>query len=259
MSRVIALVLLACPLSSGFAEDGGMGRGEVQFFCSFENSPTDCGFHEQAKVKGRATLVDIARHGARSVRLRTEPGDSNVNGSGYLVRNDLALSQAATDCYEGRAHWWAHSLLFPSDSVVPESGLAFDFHHTGSSGQANFQLRVKPEGLSFEGAGGAMVATRTTSPGRYVAKIGPLVTNRWYDFVYHVKWSSGSDGFMYAWVNGVQKLAHRGPTLYSGMGCYLKLANYHSATGQPGSVIHDRVIRGTSAAAVSLTPLRRTE
>jgi len=243
--RRIAAAIVVCALASL------VHAGEVEFFCSFETSPTDCGFHEQAKAKGRAALVDIARHGAKAVRLRTEPGDSGVNGSGVRERNDLALSQAATDCYEGREQWWAHSLLFPDDFVAPDSGLVFNFHQTGrGSGQANFQLRVKSDALSFEGAGGPVVATRSSSPGRYFAPVGPLVRNRWYDFVYHVRWSSEADGFMYAWVDGVRKLAHRGPTLYAGMGCYLKLANYHLPTGQPSSVIHDRVVRGSSASAV---------
>jgi hypothetical protein len=48
---------------------------------------------------------------------------------------------------------------------------------------------------------------------------------------------------------------YKGPTLYSGISCYLKLANYHAPLGTTSSVIHDRVIRGTSAAAVALTPL----
>ena len=43
-------------------------------------------------------------------------------------------------------------------------------------------------------------------------------------------------------------------TLYSGISCYFKLANYHSATGA-SSVIHDRIVRGASAAAVSMTAL----
>jgi hypothetical protein len=34
------------------------------------------------------------------------------------------------------------------------------------------------------------------------------------------------------------------------MGCYLKLANYHSPFGQASSVIHDRVIRGTTKESV---------
>src|SRR5688572_29432665 len=185
--------------------------GSVQFSCSFESSPTDCGFREQAKVPGRATLVNIARVGSRAVRLHTEPGDNNVSGSGTRERNDLYLSQAASDCYQGKTAWWAHSLLFPSDFVLTDSGLALDFHHSGSDGQANFHLRVRNDsGLSFEGGGGATVATQTMGPGRFHAPIGPIVQNQWYDFVYNVKWSSESDGFFYAWVNGVQKLAYRG-------------------------------------------------
>jgi hypothetical protein len=247
---LLAAVLLLSPYAHA---------ADAEFFCSFERSPTECGFHEQAKVKGRARLVELSRDGAKAVMLRTEPGDIAVNGSGERSRNDLALSQAATGCYEGRTQWWAHSMLFPLDSPLPQSGLAFDFHHTGSGGQANFQIRVKPEGLSFELAGGPQVAWNSRSPGRHYATIGPIVKGRWYDFVYHVKWSPEPDGFMDAWVNGHQKLSYRGPTLYAGMGCYLKLANYHLPTGQPFSIIHDRVVRGSSARAVSLTPLRRME
>ncbi len=231
--------------------------GTVLFSCSFPASATDCGFFEQAAVPGRASLVGIGRDGGTGVRLHTEPGDSNVNGSGSAERNDLALSQAATACHQGSEQWWSHSVLFPDDYVVPPSGATWhwgvvaDFHHTGSTGQANFHVLSLPDGLRFRGFGGA-----TVDAGQFEAPIGPVVKNVWYDFVYHVKWSSGSDGYFDAWVNGVQRLAHRGPTLYAGMGCYLKLANYHSATGQASSLIHDRVIRGSTALAVSLGPLQ---
>lgn len=243
MTRFSALAALLWPLCA---------VAEVEFFCSFETSPTDCGFSEQAKVRGRATLVDYPRrHGAKAVRLYTEPGDTAVRGSGLWQRNDLTLDQATTGCYEGAEQWWAHSVLFPGDYVVPShGGVVADFHHTGPSGQANFHVDAMPYGLRLRGYGGASV-----NGGRYEARLGPVVRNRWYDFVYHVKWSSGSDGYFFAWVNGVRKLAHRGPTLYAGQGCYFKLANYHSGSGLPSAVVHDRVVRGTSAAAVSPTPL----
>jgi hypothetical protein len=57
------------------------------------------------------------------------------------------------------------------------------------------------------------------------------------------------------WVNGAKKLSHVGPTLFVGRGCYLKLANYHVPFGRASSVIHDRVIRGTTALAVAPAPL----
>jgi hypothetical protein len=203
-------------------------------------------------------MVTVA--GVNAVRLHTEPGDNNVNGSGDHERNDLTTSQATTDGYEGREHWWAHSVRFPEDYVDPpqselggtwHAGLVFDFHNTTSGGgQANFQVNAmpvtaispdRPTGLSFQIAYG-----NQSSPTRQTFPIGPVVRNVWYNFVYHVKWTSGSNGYFDAWVNGVQMMAYRGPTLYAGQGVYLKLANYHSAYGRPSSVIHARVIRSNT-------------
>lgn len=254
-------------------------QAQVQFSCTFAETPTDCGFFEQYKGvdlvppgPGRATIVGIGRDGMTGVRLHTEPGDDNVTGSGDAERNDLALPQELTDGYEGREQWWAHSILFPDDYVDPpmstESvwhwGVVFGFHNTHSGpGQGNFSLLAmpatatapeRPTGLHFLGYGGA-----NNGDGKFSAPIGPVVRNTWVDFVYHVRWSSGPDGFFHAWVNGVKKLSHQGPTLYAGQGVYLKPANYHSAFEQPSSVIHDRVIRGNSPADVSPTPLARFE
>jgi len=232
------------------------------FSCDFSGTWQDCQFSEQAKVAGRATMVTVA--GVNAVRLHTEPGDNNVTGSNSHERNDLTTSQATSDGYEGREHWWAHSVLFPDDYVdPPEStasswnfGIVADFHNTtNGGGQANFQVNAmpataispdRPTGLSFKVSYGSQ-----TSPTEAIYPIGPVVRNQWYNFVYHVKWSSGSDGFFDAWVNGVQKMSYRGPTLYPGQGVYWKLANYHTAFGLPSSVVHARVIRSVAPLSVS--------
>jgi len=232
--------------------------------CTFQNSPTDCGFFVQEKAPGRASIVSIGRDGETAVRLHTEPGDNNVTGSLDAERNDLSLGAvSATDCSDGREHWWAHSILFPDDYVAPPANgpgawnwaVVFDFHNTGSTGQANFQIdMLAPEVES----GDLTFAVSAAGIQNYRMRIGPIVRNAWYDFVYHVKWSSAADGLFDAWVNGVKKMAYRGPTLYENQGCYLKLANYHTSTGQASSVIHDRVVRGTTPEAVSLTSLPQT-
>jgi hypothetical protein len=243
-------------------------RPAPQFSCTFRLSAGDCGFYYQAKAPGRATLVKPGREGGFAVRLRTHPGDNYVYGSGPAERTDLTLSQAATDCYEGREQWWAHSILFPDDYVDPPMstpsqwnwGVVFDFHNSApGGGQANFQINAmpvtaiaadRPTGLNFQVAYGTQA-----KPTLHNAPIGPVVRNVWYDFVYHVKWSSRADGYITAWVNGERKMDYKGPTLYAGQGCYLKLANYHTAFGRPSSVIHDRVLRGSTPEAVALTPL----
>lgn len=229
--------------------------GERQFFCTFSNGVSPFSIH--AKDSSRVSLVSFGRDGGTAVKLTTLPGDSNVFGSGSSERCDLSLNQQMTDGNEGREAWWAHSVYFPDDYEAPPNGfgVAMDFHHVGSTGQANFHLDTdRWDGkMRFRGYGGGAAGSQDQNP--YESIIGPIVKNVWYDFVYHVRWSSGSDGFMDAWVNGKKRLTHRGGTLYRGMGCYLKLANYHSPFGKPSSIIHDRVIRGTSPGSVSLTAL----
>jgi hypothetical protein len=108
-------------------------------------------------------------------------------------------------------------------------------------------------GLRFRLYGGPVQDNSVSE--RVRLRLGPIQKNVWYDFVYHVKWSSGSDGFFDAWINGKKVLTHRGPTTYAGQSCYVKPSNYHSAMGQPNSVIHDRIIRGTTPESVARTPL----
>jgi hypothetical protein len=192
-SSLAVLGLLLIP-ASGAAEG-------VAYACLFQGALDACGFRTQAGATGRATVVEVA--GMRGVRLHTRPGDSHVYGSRDAERTDLALSQRASDCYQGREHWWAHSVLFPDDYVdPPEStattwnfGAVADFHNTtNGAGQANFQVTAmpataispdRPTGLNFQINYGDQ-----TSPTQANFPIGPVIRNQWYNFVYHVKWSS---------------------------------------------------------------------
>lgn len=206
-------------------------RAAQTIFCSFAMSPTECGFTEQAKLPGRATIVGIGRDGTTSVGLHTEPGDDQVAGSGEAERNDLLLTAADTGCLaagacEGVEQWWAHSILFPNDFATPtwQPYVVFNFHHTDPLGQANFHVNFRQRAQSteygdlvFTGYGGV------PDQGEFEATIAeggaaePITKNVWYDFVYHVKWSSSSGGFFDAWVKKPGEstykrvLAHPGP------------------------------------------------
>jgi hypothetical protein len=238
----------AAAVSPALALTGVPSKARLKLSCTFAHSPSDCGFRLQAKEPSRASLADKGRDGGRGLRLRTEPGDRGIAGSGDMERADVRLDEAETGCFEGREQVWEHSMLLPDDFAMPtwHMYVLFDFHHSGPRGQANFHVLHKDGVLRFWGFGGERVGD-----GFYQATIGPAKKNVWYDFVYHVKWTSRRDGFFRAWVNGEQKLDHRGPTLYAGQGCYLKLANYHTPVcdpypgcrGAPSAVIHDRVIR----------------
>ena len=217
-----------------------------------------CGFSSQARSSDRVTGVEVA--GVPGVRLETLPGDDGIAGSGRAERTDLSLSPQETGCSPGREQWWTHALLFPDDYVPPQAtaadswpwGVVFDFHQTGSEGQANFEIDVvgKPPQLQFSISGGPVVSSGLPgSPTRHFP-IGPIIKNHWYQFVYHIRWSPERDGSFDAWVDGRHVLDYRGPTLYAGQDCYLKLANYHTAVGRPVAVVHAHLVRAATREAL---------
>ncbi|TLY57089.1 MAG: PASTA domain-containing protein, partial [Gammaproteobacteria bacterium] len=227
--------------------------------CEFTNSPTDCGLYLEAAASTRATLVGPGRDGPTAVQLTTQPGDINIAGSGSNERADLVLARSSTYCNQGQDEWWAHSLMFPPGYVPPPVasvwnwGALFDFHNSSpGGGQPNFMVYATPTGLELHMAGGPNTVNRPSDPGYYSIAIGPITKNVWYDFVYHVKWSSGSDGLFQAWLNGKQVMNYSGPNLYVSQSCYLKIANYHTALGVPVSVVHSRVVMAHTQADVQI-------
>ncbi len=226
--------------------------------CEFVNSATDCGFSLQAAAANRATNAGPGVDVPTGAVLTTLPGDSNIAGSGTNERTDLSLAPSPSYCNQGQEEWWAHSVMFPPSYVMPPQsagwnwGVVFDFHHTGSTGQPNFEIASIPTGLELHVAGGTGIVNLPTDPGYYAVALGPVTPNVWYNFTYHIIWSSGSDGLFQAWLNGQQVMNYSGPNLYLGESCYLKLANYHTPLGVTETVIHSRIVQGTSQAAVEI-------
>src|SRR5947208_8541615 len=256
--RVTALAVAICVLAPPPPASAQISPSAA-WSCEFANSTTACGFYLQAAASNRAAVVGPGRDGSTAIELTTHLGDINIAGSDSNERADLALSPSSRYCNQGQDEWWAHSLMFPPSYVAPPAGAVwnwgalFDFHNSSSGGgQPNFMVYATPTGLELHMAGGANTVNRPTDPGYYSIAIAPIAKNVWYDFVYHVKWSSGSDGLFQAWLNGRQVMNYSGPNLYVGQSCYLKLANYHTPLGVPISVIHSRVVRGTTQADVQI-------
>jgi hypothetical protein len=258
-----------------FAEDfvgvsfpGGMG--------SYSSPNPPATWWVDQKTHGRISAVDAPGGvGGRAVSLHTEPGDNNACG-GTCDRADLTLSLAGTrsgepwqvalpavaGVYEGSERWYAHSLYFPRGLYNPPAGtwdwaVYFDFHGIRASRPQPLQLDMHKAGGGFRfiGGGGPNGSYQWS---KVIAPTPALDT--WYDFVYHIRWSSKSDGFSHIWLNG--KLLHRQdnqPTLWSFDGttdlAFLKLANYHNATGVPSTVIHRRIRIGKTPESVSAGPL----
>jgi hypothetical protein len=244
------------------AQTGGNIPASASYACDFENSYCDFNEHSKLEPTGRrSSFTSAAANGVRGVKLTTLVGDNNIHGSGTWERNDLSKGPDASYCNAGQEEWWAFSIMFPDDYVFPpgpEAGIIMDFHHNASSGQANYEIQTIPGiGLRARGYGGSAINTGKFDaliPDPYGA-VNNVTKNQWYHFVLHVRWSSNGDGLMEGWLNGKKYQSYQGPTLYSGISCYLKLANYHGPFGQASSLIHDRVVRGATANDVTLMAL----
>src|SRR5438132_2384778 len=256
--RVTALAVAICVLAPPPPASAQISPNAA-WSCEFANSATACGFYLQAAASNRAAVVGPGPDRSTAIELTTHLGDIDIAGSDSNERADLALSPSSRYCNQGQDEWWAHSLMFPPGYVPPPVaavwnwGALFDFHNSAAGGgQPNFMVYATPTGLELHMAGGANTVNRPSDPGYYSIAIGPITKNVWYDFVYHVKWSSGSDGLFQAWLNGKQVMNYSGPNLYVSQSCYLKIANYHTALGVPVSVVHSRVVMAHTQADVQI-------
>ena len=83
-------------------------------------------------------------------------------------------------------------------------------------------------------------------------KIADETNGKWYDFVFHVKWTSSNSGFAEVWLNGRKVVQLAGiPTLYVGQDVYPKQGYYRSPQPNTAVVYHDGMRQGTSYADVA--------
>jgi hypothetical protein len=77
-----------------------------------------------------------------------------------------------------------------------------------------------------------------------------------------VQWAPDNTGVYRMWMRKGDEPSYRlvferisRPNMWVGCDVYLKLANYHGPYGVSTSVIHDRIVRGTTAESVQMAPL----
>lgn len=248
----------------------------AEFLHSFEGSITENGAYSlQRADANRIQLIEFpVRHGRRAVRFITSGHDVRINGSGTWERSELRMNTRLSDGLPGQEQWWAHSSYFPDDFQFPtrlqpwQGSVFVQWHDSRDSGrQPNLSGEIVYEAGPRPGL--VMRFRLTHDRGdhrRYAFFRRPPEKNVWYDFVYHLKWSSAMDGFARIWVrregdrHGHLVMNYRGPTLYADNGVYFKIGTYHPLLpNAPGSVIHDCVAKGRTVDQVRWFPLEQED
>jgi hypothetical protein len=248
----------------------------ASMFCDYEGTTTCAQGGPsilQCASSASATNVTTARTDSYALALTTQPGDTNIAGSGGWVRCDEAFFLQST---EGTDEWWWSSFYLPSTWHYPVAadggcqGIGPEFHSNYSGDtQPNFEIQLCP--LSFYGVGwyvrvyGGAGAPQSDGPGRtnftgVKDPYGDPIATRgvWYDVLMHFHWSYTSAGVTDLWINGVHQAGfpYNGPNLYQGYSAYLKLPNYHPAYAN--TIYYDRTVRGPTQASVVPTATSTT-
>lgn len=194
-------------------------------------------------LPGRAAIVrSPTRQGRFAARFVVRPGDDPIGSTGE--RSEVF---AFTGEGEGSNSWWAWSTYFPR-GFRPNPGtwnVFTQWHHTGPvcPPPVNFLVdgSARPARLLLHVRGGSL--NPVTCEASFDRRWGfaRLRRGRWYDFRFHVRWSSNPAGGLVAlWVNGRRVLRRAGiPTLYPGQGVYVKQGFYRNDSGLVTAIVHD--------------------
>ena len=202
---IVIVLVISAVATSGSAGVGWRGDYETGNFSQWDGGV-------QEKVDGRATIVTSpVRQGKYAARYEVRPGDNNVAGSGNGERTE-ALVLRGTRGREGDEQWYAWSTMFAPDFSASNSdwNIFTQWHNSGTTGgRVEFYINGNTLGFTTHGGDPANPAARAWD-------IGSKSNGVWYDFIFHVKWSTSNAGFVEVWLNGNKVVPFTNtPTLYS--------------------------------------------
>jgi hypothetical protein len=247
MRRRLPLVLLATaglvlPASIQTARADALWRGDYETG-NFSQWTTLQGPRHNATI-----VTDLVRQGRYAARFRVGPDDKLSGSSGERSEVYASTGESA-----GTESWWGWSTYFGDDfNPTPNSfwNIFTQWHNSGTTGQANVHFEVDttvtPWQIQLRSFGGL----ENQNERRF--RLFELRRNRWFDFVFHVRWASDNTGFLELWVDGQLVLPRTfTPTLYAGQSVYLKQGFYRAPSNVTSVLYHDRMRRGDSYAAVA--------
>jgi hypothetical protein len=153
--------------------------------------------------------------------------------------------------------WYGWSLLIPTDYADPPGDqfqILSQWHHRprpGTSGPPPVALYL----VTYKGQHRLILIGEKSiqAPPRDLGA-APIRFGAWTDLVFHIKWSTGKDGFVEAWINGrpLTQGKKYDPTLYSPLSNYLRLGLYRGkGVHTTNHVFYDEVRIGSSYQAVA--------
>jgi len=170
----------------------------------------------------------FARTGTYSAKYTLNKTDGDVGGSKRTETNRSQYDEPVLKM----ERWYAASYYLPNEYVSDKAPEILMQWHTdkGSPPLALWTMTGQWRIVKF---------------GNQSTTIGNYERNKWTDFVFHVKWSTGTDGLIEVWKDGVKVYTKAGATNYADATLiYMKAGIYKWPwkTGSYGSTTTQRVV-----------------
>ena len=176
------------------------------------------------------------RYGTKSERIEVKPGTCGITMGGHWsdCDNDRERVHMSSRYYDlhfhpGDEYWYRWSMFIPkghtnlnpvkvSFAEFKPKGIppVFQFEETSREYESKGEISLRVL-RSWQLKGAEPLYVLETD---YVGK--------WLDFVIFAKWSTSDNGRFRIWINGIERLEHKGPNMRSPDGLHFKYGIYRS-------------------------------
>jgi len=228
----LVLILAACAFSGQAGENPALlfvGDFETGDFRQFSDT------RWKHTMKKSQVVKDPVRRGRYAAKLEL---DRFKHKNEINYRTDL-VPKGYLRQNIGEEYWYAFSCLFPKDwKADTQSELFAQFHASADDADGEkarppilaiyiygpnytvkkrWDVKENSNDSDLDGANCRKLWSRPVAPD----------AARWVDWVFHVKWSFGNDGFIEAWKDGKKIISDRGPNCYNDkVGPYFRFGPY---------------------------------
>ena len=199
------------------------------------------------------------RSGSQSIRFEIQDGDCSSSDTYDDCANDRSrheLTQVDAGQVDGEEYWYHFSIYAPSTNLVSGAEVVFlGQFQQDPSGVAPFMFEAFDDGYGFR-----QNDKDYNIIFQEALRDNSLFKGQWTDVLMHIKWSSGSDGFVKVYFNGTltkeltgDNMQNSETTLFH-FGIYNAFISQCNCSQMPNQIFYfDEIRIGTTRASVEPT------
>ena len=167
--------------------------------------------------KSATTVTSPTRSGQYAARFQLDRDDAVVSSS---KRTEISEPVPSATAPERQERWIGFSIHLPADwTADPSAESVTQWHQVADTGG--------PPPLGLITNNGQWQISQHWENHEHHTLLGPYVTGRWTDWVFHIRWAPDAQGSVTAWRDGAEVFSTTGKNKYAdGRAVYMKFGIY---------------------------------